>query len=80
MSPIIKDPKDVRARYAGRLAQQHHAVREAWQANRSPQLATVMADITRAREDHQEHTGWVADYDGDTTTYHYTDPAERPQL
>ena len=77
MSPIIKDPKDVRARYAGRLAHQHHAVREAWRASKSPELATVMADLTRAREDHQEHTGWIADYDGETTTYHYTDPKTR---
>lgn len=80
MSPIIKDPKDVRARYAGRLARQHHAVREAWRVNKSPELAAVMAGLAKAREDHQEHTGWVADYDGQTTTYHYTDPAERPQL
>lgn len=80
MSPIIKDPKDVRARYADRLARQHHAVREAWRATRSPELAAVMAGLAEAREDHQEHTGWVADYDGQTTTYHYTDPAERPQL
>lgn len=77
---IIKNPKDVRARYASRLARRHHAVREAWQANKSPELATVMADITRAHEDHQARTGWVADYDGHTTTYHYTNPTERPQL
>lgn len=77
---IIKDPTDVRARYAGRLAQQHHAVREAWQANKLPQLAGVMVSLTRAREDHQTRTGWVADHDGHTTTYHYTDPTERPQL
>lgn len=77
---IIKNPTDVRARYAGRLAHQHHAVREAWRVNKSPELAAVMADLTRAREDHQEHTGWIADYDGETTTYHYTNPDERPQL
>lgn len=77
---IIKNPKDVRARYAGRLARRHHAVREAWQANKSPELAAVMADLARAREDHKERTGWVADFDGHTTTYHYTNPAERPQL
>ena len=80
MTPIVKEPQDVRARYAGRLAHQHHAVREAWRATRSPELAAVMADLAEAREDHQEHTGWVADYDGQTTTYHYNDPAERPQL
>lgn len=80
MSPITQDPKDVRARYADRLARQHHAVREAWRANRSPELAAVMAHLARQREDHQKHTGWVADFGGETTTYHYTDPAERPQL
>lgn len=80
MSPIIKNPTDMRARYAGRLAHQHHAAREAWRATRSPELAAVMADLTRQREDHQEHTGWVASFDGHSTTYHYTDPAERPQL
>lgn len=80
MSPTVQDPQDVRARYAGRLAHQHHAVREAWRASKSPELAAVMAGLAEAREDHQEHTGWIANYDGDTTTYHYTDPAERPQL
>ena len=80
MIPITQDPQDVRARYAGRLARQHHAVREAWRASKSPELAAVMAGLAEAREDHQEHTGWVANYDGETTTYHYTDPAERPQL
>lgn len=80
MSPIIKNPKDVRARYAGRLAHQHHAVREAWRASKSPELAAVMAGLAEAREDHQEHTGWVADFDGENTVYHYTNPDERPQL
>lgn len=80
MSPIIKNPQDVRARYADRLAHQHHAVREAWRASKSPELAAVMAGLAEAREDHQEHTGWVADFDGETTTYHYTNPDERPQL
>ena len=77
---IIENPKDVRIRYAGRLARQHHAVREAWRATRSRDLAVVMAGLARAREDHQAHTGWIASYDGETTTYHYNDPAERPQL
>ena len=80
MSPIVKDPQDVRARYAGRLAHQHHAVREAWRATRSPELAAVMAGLAEAREEHQEHTGWLASYDGGTTTYYYTNPDERPQL
>lgn len=77
---IINNPTDVRARYAGRLAHQHHAVREAWRASKSPELAAVMAGLAEAREDHQAHTGWIADYDGETTTYHYTNPEERPQL
>lgn len=77
---IIENPKDVHAQYAGRLARQYRAVWEAWQANRLPELATVMADLMRQREDHQARTGWVAEYGGHTTTYHYTNPAERPQL
>lgn len=76
----ITNPTDVRARYAGRLAHQHHAVREAWRVNKSPELAAVMAGLAEARVDHHERTGWVASFDGETTTYHYTDPAERPQL
>lgn len=76
----INNPTDVRARYAGRLAHQHHAVREAWRVNRSPELAAVMAGLASAREDHQTHTGWVADFNGEATVYHYTNPAERPQL
>lgn len=74
------DSKDVRARYAGRLAHQHHAIREAWQANRSPELAAVMTGLASAREDHHAHTGWLADFDGEATVYHYTNPDERPQL
>lgn len=74
---IINNPTDVRARYANRLAHRHHEVRQAWRASRSPELAAVMADLTRAREDHQEHTGWVADYDGHTTTYYYQSIEER---
>ena len=73
----ITNPTDVRARYANRLAHRHHEVRQAWRASRSPELAAVMADLARQREDHQTHTGWVADYDGHTTTYHYTDPTTR---
>ena len=80
MSPIITNPTDVRARYAGRLAHQYRAVWRSWQTNKSPELAAVMAGLAGAREDHQAHTGWSADYDGETTVYHYTDPAERPQL
>ena len=80
MIPITQDPQDVRARYAGRLAHQHHAVREAWRATKSPELAAVMADLTRRREDHQEHTGWIASFDGEATVYHYTDPAGEDQL
>ena len=70
---IIENPKDVRARYAGRLAHQHHAVREAWRASKSPELVTVMAGLAEARVDHEKHTGWYAYYDGHTTTYYYTE-------
>lgn len=77
---IIENPKDVRARYAGRLAHQHHAVREAWRASKSPELVTVMAGLAEAREDHQTHTGWIASYDGETTTYHYTNPTSRERI
>ena len=75
-----ENPTDVRARYAGRLAHQYRAVWRSWQTDKSPELAAVLAGLARAREDHLEHTGWFANYDGHTTTYHYTDPAERPQL
>lgn len=74
---IIENPTDVRARYAGRLAHQHHAVREAWRASKSPELAAVMAGIAWHRENHQATTGWVADYDGETTTFYYDDPKTR---
>lgn len=80
MTPIVKEPQDVRARYAGRLAHRHHAVREAWRVNKSPELAAVMAGLAGAREDHQAHTGWIASFDGEATVYHYTNPTERPQL
>ena len=80
MSPIIQNPQDVQARYANRLARQHYAVREAWWANPVPELGAIVAELAWQREDHQEHTGWLAEYDGETTVYHYTNPAERPQL
>lgn len=80
MSPIIKNPTGLDAMQAGRLAQRHYELRQAWRVSRNPNVADAMLTMQARRETHQERTGWVADYDGETTTYHYTDPAERPQL
>ncbi|MDO4919918.1 hypothetical protein [Kocuria sp.] len=77
---IVENPTGVQARQAARLAQHHYELRQAYQFTRNPNVAEAMATIQARREDHQTRTGWVADYDGETTTYHYTDPAERPQL
>lgn len=77
---IIQNPTDLDAMQAGRLAQRHYELRQAWQATRNPNVADVMLTMQARRETHQERTGWVADHDGETTTYHYTDPTERPQL
>lgn len=77
---IIKNPTGLDAMQAGRLAQRHYELRQAWQATRNPNVADAMLTMQARREDHQTSTGWVADFDGHTTTYYYTDPAERPQL
>ena len=77
---IIKNPTGLDAMQAGRLAQRHYELRQAWQATRNPDVADAMVIMQARREDHQTRTGWVADHDGETTTYHYTNPAERPQL
>lgn len=74
------DTPDPNARYANRLAHRHHMLRELWRASKSPDIAQAMVTTAHLREEHQAATGWVADFDGHTTTYHYTDPAERPQL
>lgn len=76
---IIQNPTDLDAMQAGRLAQRHYELRQAWQATRNPNVADVMLTMQARRETHQAHTGWYAYYDGHTTTYHYNDPAERPQ-
>lgn len=78
MSPIIKDPKDVRARYAGRLARQQYYVRQAYRANPVPELATVVANLARQRIEHRDSTGWYAAYDGDNAIYYYTTPTKDP--
>lgn len=77
---IIKNPTGLDAMQAGRLAQRHYELRQAWQATRNPDVADAMLTMQARREDHQTRTGWVADFDGHTTTYYYTDPAERHQL
>ena len=77
---IIKNPTGLDAMQAGRLAQRHYELRQAWRVSRNTNVADAMLTMQARRETHQERTGWVADHDGETTTYHYTDPAERPQL
>lgn len=76
----INNPTGLDAMQAGRLAQRHYELRQAWQATRNPDVADAMLTMQARRETHQTRTGWVADFDGQTTTYHYTNPAERPQL
>lgn len=71
------DTPDPNARYANRLAHRHHMLRELWRASKSPDIAQAMVTTAHLREEHQTRTGWVADYDGETTTYHYTDPKTR---
>ena len=77
---IVSNPAGLDAMQAGRLAQRCYELSQAWQATRNPNVADAMLTMHARRETHQEHTGWVAYFDGHTTTYHYTDPAERPQL
>lgn len=74
---IIKNPTGLDAMQAGRLAQRHYELREAYRHTRNPDVAQAMVAMHARREDHQTRTGWVADYDGKTTTYHYTDPKTR---
>lgn len=77
---IAKYPKGLQAYKADRMAREHYQLREDWRRLKLPALAAAMVHLQARRETHQDRTGWVADYDGHTTTYHYNDPAERPQL
>lgn len=77
---IVHNRTGIQSMQAGRLAQRHYELREAYRHTRNPDVADAMLTMQARREDHQTRTGWVADYDGHTTTYHYNDPAERPQL
>ena len=74
---IVKNPTGVQARQAARLAQRHYELRQAYQFTRNPDVAEAMVGMQSRREDHQTRTGWVADFDGKTTTYHYDDPKTR---
>lgn len=76
---IVNDPVGIQSMQAGRLAQRHYELRQAWRVSRNPNVADAMLTMQARRETHQERTGWVADHDGETTVYHYTDPAERNQ-
>lgn len=71
------NPIGIQSFWAGRLAQRHYELREAYRHTRNPDVAQAMVAMQARREDHQTRTGWVADYDGETTTYHYTDPKTR---
>ncbi|NDO78250.1 hypothetical protein GKZ75_08440 [Kocuria indica] len=77
MSPIIANPTGLDAMQAARLAQRHYELRGAYRHTRNPDVADAMLTMQTRREDHQTRTGWVADYDGENTVYHYTDPDTR---
>ena len=77
---IVKYPKGLQAYKADRMARAHYQLREDWQRLRLPQSAEAMATMQARRETYQARTGWVADHDGETTTYHYTNPAQRERI
>lgn len=74
---IVNNPIGIQSFWAGRLAQRHYELREAYRHTRNPDVAQAMVAMQARREDHQTRTGWVADYDGENTTYHHTDPKTR---
>ena len=78
--PTRQESTGLDAIQAGRLAQRHYELREEWQAARNWDVADAMLEMGERCQDHGSRTGWVAYFDGRTTTYHYTDPTERPQL
>lgn len=80
MSTIINNPTGLDAIQAGRLAQRYDELCQAWRVSLNPDVEDAMLTMQTRRETHYARTGWVAYHDGYTTTYHYTNPAERPQL
>ena len=74
MSPIIKNPTCLDAMQAGRLAQRCYELDQALQTTRNPNVAAAFTDMSERRQNHHARTGWVSYHDGETTTYHYTDP------
>lgn len=80
MSPIITNPTGLDAMQAGRLAQRYDELCQAWMVSLNPDVEDAMLTMQTRRETHHARTGWVAYHDGEATVYHYTNPAERPQL
>ena len=74
MSPIIKTPTGLDAMQAGRLAQRCYELSQALQTTRNPNVADAFTDMSERRQNHHARTGWVAYFDGRSTTYHYTNP------
>ena len=72
---IIKNPTGLDAMQAGRLAQRCYELNQALQTTRNPNVADAFTDMSERRQNHHARTGWVAYFDGETTTYHYTNPA-----
>ena len=71
---IVNNPTNLDAMQAGRLAQRCYELDQALQTTRNPDVADAFTDMCKRRMDHHERTGWVAYHDGETTTYHYTNP------
>ena len=75
MTPIVHNPTGLDVMQAGRLAQRCYELTQALQTTRNPNVADAFTDMSERRHNHHARTGWVAYHDGETTVYHYTNPA-----
>ena len=71
---IVNNPTSLDAMQAGRLAQRHYELCQAWKASHNLDVLDAVCAMGDRREDHEARTGWAAYFDGRITTYLYTGP------
>lgn len=71
---IVNNPTNLDAMQAGRLAQRHYELRQAWKVSRNPDVAYAMQTMADRCLVHLTRTGWSAYRKGEGLVYYYTDP------
>lgn len=72
--PMRREPTGIDAMQAGRLAQRHYELVQAWEVSRNPHVSDALDAMRLRCKDHHARTGWVAYHDGESLVYYYTSP------